>query len=359
MAERDSDDRRDQERGAARYGEGRSLRGEWGGHGSSGLDYRVDADRGRGYGAYGSIERESQGRERGVEWNRPDDDRLPIRGSSGRRGSGEWGNQGYGVAPHLLLGGGPDDEADRRNRGPKGWKRSDERIHEDVCERLMGESGVDPSDVSVQVANGVVTLTGTVPTRQMKYRIEELADRCVGVQELDNRIRIDRGDRLLGDHGGRRHGSDRGSLLGRLFGFTTGSRVSEVMTPDPQVVSPDESVARAAQLMKEHDIGAIPVCNGRRLVGMITDRDIVIRAVADGKQVDTAKVSEAMTSRVHWCYADDRIEDVLEKMGGLQVRRIPVIDRTMQLVGIVALADLAHENAAEVQDTLQEISQPR
>jgi CBS domain-containing protein len=138
-----------------------------------------------------------------------------------------------------------------------------------------------------------------------------------------------------------------------------GTRVSDVMTRNPQVVTPEETIARVAQLMKEHDVGAIPVCDGKRLIGMVTDRDITIRTVAEGKQADKAKVRDAMTSKVHWCYEDDDVEDVLEKMGDLQVRRIPVVDRDKHLVGIVALGDLSRHDAGDVQDALEEISERR
>jgi len=360
MAEQDRNDQRDRQRGSARHGEGRASAfqsdyagGRAGGGGrpgetGAGRPGRGTREGGLGYGTgYGGYGGGDRGHARS--------------GGQTRHGGGDWGNQGYGVAPHLLIGSGHEGEGwseERRNRGPKGWTRSDERINEDVCERLMGEAGVDPSDVSVHVAQGVVTLTGTVPNRQMKYRIEELADRCPGVKDVDNQVRVNRGEGLFGTSGSRRE-SGRGSLLGRLFGFSSGTRIADVMTRNPQVVSPDEMVSKAARMMKEHDVGAIPVCDGKRLVGMVTDRDITIRAVAEGKPVDQAKIRDAMTSKVHWCYEDDEVEDVLEKMGDLQVRRIPVVDRDKHLVGIVALGDLSRHDAGDVQDALEEISERR
>lgn len=278
-------------------------------------------------------------------WAQPDEGRSgAYQGETGRSAGGEGRSEGPREG----------GEAAWRNRGPKGWQRTDERIHEDVCERMMGESGIDPSDVTVQVSQGTVVLTGTVPNRQMKYRIEELADRCPGVTEVENRVRVNRAGAADTSRG-----SSRGSLLGRLFGFSSGAKVSEVMTRAPQVVSPEDPIKRVAQMMKEHDVGAMPVCNGRELVGMVTDRDIAIRAVAEGKPADSAKVTDVMTSKVHWCFEDDDIDDVLERMGDLQVRRIPVVDRSKHLVGIVALGDLSRQEAGEVQDTLQEISERR
>ena len=284
-------------------------------------------------------------------------------GGAGSGATGDWGSR-YGAG------------AASRNRGPKGWQRSDDRIHDDVCERLAHESGIDPSDVTVEVRGGDVTLTGTVPDRGMKYRIEDIVDGCSGVRDVENRLRVGRGGLagMLGggamgmgtttdargrrDTGSRDGGGSRGSLLGRLFGFSTGARLSDIMTRNPRTVTRDETLQKVAQVMKEEDVGAIPVCEGRKLVGMITDRDIVVRAAAGGKALEQTKVSEAMTTQVHSCYEDDEVEAALGKMGDLQVRRIPVLDRSDQLVGIVSLGDFAQRDTGDVEDTLQDISQP-
>ena len=134
-------------------------------------------------------------------------------------------------------------------------------------------------------------------------------------------------------------------------------KVSEVMTSDVKVVRPDESVQKAAAIMTEQDIGALPVCDGTRLKGMITDRDIVVRAVACGRGVDTP-VSEVMTEEVIWCAEDADIQDLLKRMGADQVRRIPVLDTNRNLVGIVALGDLAIQRDAGVDEALRDISTP-
>jgi CBS domain-containing protein len=132
-------------------------------------------------------------------------------------------------------------------------------------------------------------------------------------------------------------------------------KVSEVMTSDVKVVRPDESVQKAAAIMSEQDIGSLPVCDGMRLKGMITDRDIAVRAVAGGRGVDTP-VSEVMTEEVIWCGEDADVQDLLERMGTNQIRRVPVLDANRNLVGIVALGDLAIEQ--DVGEALRDISMP-
>lgn len=134
-------------------------------------------------------------------------------------------------------------------------------------------------------------------------------------------------------------------------------KVSEVMTSDVKVVRPDESVQKAAAIMSEQDIGSLPVCDGKRLKGMITDRDIAVRAVAGGRGVDTP-VSEVMTEDVIWCSEDADVQDLLRRMGTDQIRRMPVLDENRNLVGIVALGDLAIEQDAGVDEALRDISMP-
>ena len=133
--------------------------------------------------------------------------------------------------------------------------------------------------------------------------------------------------------------------------------ISEVMTTDVQVVRPDETVQIAARFMADLDVGAIPVCDGTRLQGMITDRDITIRATAEGRGGDTP-VRDVMTTDVVWCTEDDNTQDVLERMSDAQVRRIPVVDHDRNLVGIVALGDLAIEDVENVDEALRDISMP-
>jgi len=120
-------------------------------------------------------------------------------------------------------------------------------------------------------------------------------------------------------------------------------RISECMSRDIQITYPERTIREAAGQMGEWDTGALPVGDNDRLVGMITDRDIAIRAVAQGKGPDT-KVWEVMTADVEFCSEDDEVEEVLELMGRLQVRRLPVLNRDHNLIGIVTLSDLAKES---------------
>lgn len=134
-------------------------------------------------------------------------------------------------------------------------------------------------------------------------------------------------------------------------------KISEVMTGDVKVVRPNETIQDAAKMMEDLDVGAIPVCDGRKLQGMITDRDIAIRAVANGESCDTPVV-EVMTTDVIWCSEEDSTQDVLDRMADEQIRRIPVIDKDRNLVGIVSLGDLAIEDEQNVDEALRDISMP-
>lgn len=134
--------------------------------------------------------------------------------------------------------------------------------------------------------------------------------------------------------------------------------ISQVMTRDVTVVSPDDDLQRAAELMRDINVGALPVCNGKRLVGMITDRDITIRAVAEGRAPSSVRVSDVMSSEVMWCFDDQTVGEVLQQMGDQQIRRVPVINRNMELVGVVSLGDLATEQGVDTDSTLGDISAP-
>ncbi len=135
--------------------------------------------------------------------------------------------------------------------------------------------------------------------------------------------------------------------------------IAEIMTREVISVSPQETVQRAAQIMKDTNIGALPVCDGQRLVGMITDRDIAIRAAAAGNEPDDTRVEEIMSEDVLHCFDNQSVDAVLEDMGDMQVRRVPVLDHaTQMLVGIVALADLAQRDVGDTEKTLKEVSAP-
>jgi CBS domain-containing protein len=117
-------------------------------------------------------------------------------------------------------------------------------------------------------------------------------------------------------------------------------KIKEVMTPGVHLATPDQTICEAACVMAEFDAGALPVTDGERLVGVITDRDIAIRAVADEKAPDTP-VSEVMSKEVLYCFEDEAVEHVAKNMGDQKVRRLPVLDRKKRLVGIVSIGDLA------------------
>jgi CBS domain-containing protein len=135
--------------------------------------------------------------------------------------------------------------------------------------------------------------------------------------------------------------------------------VSEVMTRDVQSISPEESVRRAAQLMDEFNVGSIPVCDGDKLVGMITDRDITVRSTAAGQAPEQTRVGDVMSTDVRTCYSNQTVDEVLGQMGDVQIRRVPVVDEASQtLVGIVSLGDMATKHSAGIDQALEEISTP-
>ncbi len=117
-------------------------------------------------------------------------------------------------------------------------------------------------------------------------------------------------------------------------------RVSEAMSRDVQVCTPGSSIRDCAKAMAERDAGVMPVGENDRLIGMITDRDIAVRAVAQGKGPDTP-VREVMSTEVKYCYEDEELDHVAKNMGELQIRRLPVMSREKRLVGIISLGDLA------------------
>jgi CBS domain-containing protein len=140
-------------------------------------------------------------------------------------------------------------------------------------------------------------------------------------------------------------------------------KVQDVMTKDPSCVTPGASIREAAQLMQREDIGIVPVVDDKgsnRLVGVVTDRDIAIRVVAQGRDADL-RVSEIMsTSSLATCSVDDDVSEVMEAMASEQVRRIPIIDDRGALVGIVAQADIVRKtrDADRAERTVQQISEP-
>ncbi|HEY0682691.1 MAG TPA: CBS domain-containing protein [Steroidobacter sp.] len=136
-------------------------------------------------------------------------------------------------------------------------------------------------------------------------------------------------------------------------------KIRDCMTRDVRMVRPDQSIREAAHLMAELDIGALPVQDNDRLVGMITDRDIAVRAVAEGRGADT-RISDVMTNEIKYCYEDQDIDEVTRNMGEQRLRRLPVMNRDKRLVGILSLGDLAlDEDAAdEAGEALCGISRP-
>ena len=134
--------------------------------------------------------------------------------------------------------------------------------------------------------------------------------------------------------------------------------IQEVMTSDVQTVSPQDTIQRAAQLMDDLNVGAIPVLDGDKLIGMITDRDITVRSTAVGQDPRSTKVTDVMSTDVRTCTVDQSVQDVLDQMADVQIRRVPVVDDSGKVIGIVSLGDVATRHSADVDRTLDQISSP-
>ena len=140
-------------------------------------------------------------------------------------------------------------------------------------------------------------------------------------------------------------------------------KAREIMTKNPSTVTPDTRLQEAARLMKSENVGLVPVVEGKdsgNLVGVVTDRDIAIRIVAEGRDPSNVSVRDVMSSNVRTCGENDSVDDVMEVMGSEQVRRVPIVDERGSLVGIVAQADIVREarNDRKAERTVEQISEP-
>ena len=134
--------------------------------------------------------------------------------------------------------------------------------------------------------------------------------------------------------------------------------IADIMTRSIATVQRDETLQAAARRMQEMDVGSLPVVDGKAIAGIVTDRDIAVRGVAAGMIPQESLVADVMTAELRFCRADDTIEQAMAEMGEVQVRRLPVLDAKNEIVGIVALADIATRQSAHTDETLREISTP-
>lgn len=137
-------------------------------------------------------------------------------------------------------------------------------------------------------------------------------------------------------------------------------KIRDIMTKQVDIVSPDTSLKEAARKMRDADVGFLPVGENDRLVGTLTDRDIAIRAVADGKDPNSAKVRDAMSSGTEYVFEDQDSSEAAQMMSEKQIRRLPVMSREKRLVGVVAIGDLATKTHDDdvVGQTMEDVSRP-
>ena len=135
------------------------------------------------------------------------------------------------------------------------------------------------------------------------------------------------------------------------------TQIKDVMSPNFKFMAPDSPVSEVAQQMRDMDCGFMPLAENDKMVGMITDRDITIRAVAEGKNPAECQARDVMTAKTYYCYDDQDVEEVCNNMGEIQVRRLPVVNRDKRLVGVVSMGDLAQAaSRPNVGQTQQQIT---
>jgi CBS domain-containing protein len=134
-------------------------------------------------------------------------------------------------------------------------------------------------------------------------------------------------------------------------------KIREIMTTNVECVSPGTGIHDLADKMKTLDVGFIPICENDRLVGTVTDRDIVIRGIAGGKDFDGLKASDIMTNQIFWCFEDDDVKDVAEQMRDKEVRRMLILSKDKRLVGVVSIGDISKVEEKESGKTLKDITE--
>jgi CBS domain-containing protein len=140
------------------------------------------------------------------------------------------------------------------------------------------------------------------------------------------------------------HGGRHGAATARLHQHerSVAMKVKDAMHPGCEWVSPDTKVTEIAQRMKRSDIGAVPIGENDKLIGMVTDRDICCNGVANGHDIESLTARDVMTPGIVWCQDSDDVEDAIELMERRQIRRLPVIDKNKRMIGILSLGDISH-----------------
>jgi len=134
-------------------------------------------------------------------------------------------------------------------------------------------------------------------------------------------------------------------------------KISEIMTTNVECVPPETGITELANKMKTLDVGFLAVCENDRLVGTVTDRDIVIRAIAGDRDIATTQARDIMTPEIHWCFENDSVKDVAQKMRDKEVRRMPILSEDKRLVGVVSIGDISKVEEKESGKTLKDITE--
>jgi CBS domain-containing protein len=136
-------------------------------------------------------------------------------------------------------------------------------------------------------------------------------------------------------------------------------QAKKIMTPDVECISPDVRIQDVAKKMKSGDVGFLPVCESDRLVGTVTDRDIVLRVIAEGRDISHCTARDVMTNDVFWCYEDQTADEIGDYMAEKEIRRVLILNRDKRLVGVISIGDLAQARGEQEKagETIKEITE--
>jgi len=233
---------------------------------------------------------------------------------------------------------------------------------DDFFQRLSIREGVDVPEAVFHARVVLEVLQEAVSKGEIDHVRAQLPPEFAPLFEAGSTGELRHKETTGGTHGNRSAaGQESGKrLTGAKAGQMSAAKLKEIITPNPEVISPNSTLREAAKKMRSLNVGMLPVVDGGRLVGTLTDRDITIRATAEGRDPSATQVAQAMSTEVISCYEDELLKEAIQVMEEKQIRRLPVMSRDNRLVGIVSLGDLAVRTQKKklAGEVLERVSEP-